>query len=86
LRRAGQEESARESTAREIEQLRRQLRRQHRRLYFAVAGSGLLIAGAVMLGMDVALYGEASWGRVLGWALAAMGGFMLLRGWPERIP
>ncbi|MEK9133390.1 MAG: ubiquinone biosynthesis regulatory protein kinase UbiB, partial [Pseudomonadota bacterium] len=42
LRRAGQEESARESTAREIEQLRRQLRRQHRRLYFAVAGSGLL--------------------------------------------
>ena len=86
LRRAGQEGSARESTAGEIEQLRRQLRRQHRRLYFAVAGSGLLIAGAVMLGMDVAFYGEASWGRVLGWALAAMGGFMLLRGWPEQIP
>ena len=86
LRRAGQEESARESTAREIEQLRRQLRRQHRRLYFAVAGSGLLIAGAVMLGMDVALYGEASWGRVLGWTLAAIGGFMLLRGWSEQIP
>ena len=86
LRRAGQEGSARESTAREIEQLRRQLRRQHRRLYFAVAGSGLLIAGAVILGMDVAPYGEALWGRVLGWALAAMGGFMLLRGWPEHIP
>ena len=85
LRRAGQEESARESTAREIEQLRRQLCRQHRRLYFAVAGSGLLIAGAVVLGMDVTLYGEALWGRVLGWALAALGGFMLLRGWPEQI-
>ncbi|MCR4331568.1 MAG: ubiquinone biosynthesis regulatory protein kinase UbiB [Sulfuricaulis sp.] len=86
LRRASQDESARESTAREIEQLRRQLRRQHRRLYFAVTGSGLLIAGAVMLGMDVAPYGEALWGRVLGWALVAMGGFMLLRGWPEQIP
>jgi ubiquinone biosynthesis protein len=86
LRRAGREESARESTAREIEQLRRQLRSQHRRLYFVAAGSGLLIAGAVMLGMDVTLYGEALWGRVLGWVLAALGGFMLLRGWPEHIP
>ena len=86
LRRAGREESARESTAREIEQLRRQLRRQHRRLYFAAAGSGLLIAGAVMLGMDVTLYGEALWGRLLGWSLAAMGGFLLLRGWPEQVP
>ena len=85
LRRAGREESARESTAREIEQLRRQLRRQHRRLYFAAAGSGLLIAGAVMLGMDVTLYGEALWGRVLGWSLTAIGGFMLLRGWPEQM-
>jgi len=85
LRRAGREESARESTAREIEQLRRQLRRQHRRLYFAAAGSGLLIAGALMLGMDVTLYGEALWGRVLGWALTAMGGFLLLRGWPEQV-
>jgi len=40
----------------------------------------------VMLGMDVALYGETSWGRVLGWTLAAIGGFMLLRGWSEQIP
>jgi ubiquinone biosynthesis protein len=86
LRRAGREESARESTAREIEQLRRQLRRQHRRLYFVAAGSGLLIAGTVMLGMDVTLYGEVLWGRVLGWVLAAMGGFLLLRGWPEQVP
>jgi ubiquinone biosynthesis protein len=86
LRRAGQGGSAEESRTREIEQLRRQLRRQHRRLYFAIAGSGLLIAGTVMLGMDVTLYGEVSWGRVLGWVLAAMGGFMLLRGWSEQIP
>jgi len=86
LRRAGREDSARESTAREIEQLRRQLRRQHRRLYFVAAGSGLLIAGTVMLGMDVTVYGEALWGRILGWSLAAMGGFMLLRGWPDQIP
>jgi len=39
-----------------------------------------------VLGMDVTLYGEALWGRVLGWSLAAMGGLMLLRGWPEQIP
>ena len=86
LRHTGQGVSAEESRAREIEPLRHQLRQHHRRLYFAIAGSGLLIAAAVILGLDVQLYGERISGRALGWALAATGGFMLLRGWPGRNP
>ena len=86
LRRAGQGESAQEARVREFEQLRRQMRQNHRRLYFAVAGSGLLIAGAVFLGMDVEIYSDWAWGRALGWLFAAAGGLMLLRGWPSQNP
>ncbi|MBI3777703.1 MAG: ubiquinone biosynthesis regulatory protein kinase UbiB [Gammaproteobacteria bacterium] len=86
LRRTRERGSAQESSAREIEQLRRQLRQQQRRLYFAVSGSGLLIGGALLLGLDMTHSGEPGWSNVAGWALAAMGVFMLLRGWPGRNP
>jgi len=83
LRRAGRDESAK-SRAREFEQLRRQLRQNHRRLYFAIAGSGLLIAGAVMLGAGVTIYGAWLGGRILSWILLATGAGMLLWSWPAR--
>lgn len=86
LRRAGQDETSQESRARELEQWRRQMRDNHRRLYFAIAGSGLLIAGAVILGVDVRVYGDWAWGHFLGWLLVAGGGFTLLRGWSDRNP
>ncbi len=86
LRRAGQTDAAQEAQTRELEELRRQLRHQQRRLYFAVAGSGLLIAGAVFLGMGMPVSGVWAWEQVAGWGLAATGVFLLLRGWPRRNP
>ena len=86
LRQTGLGQVTRESEARELEQLRRQLRHNHRRLYFAVAGSGLLIAGAVMLGLDVTIYGGWPWVRAPGWIFVALGGVLLLRGRPGRNP
>ncbi len=86
LRQMSLGQATRESEARELEQLRRQLRQNQRRLYFAVAGSGLLIAGAVMLGLDVTIYGGWPWVRAPGWILVALGGVMLLRGRPGRNP
>ncbi|MDO8703986.1 MAG: ubiquinone biosynthesis regulatory protein kinase UbiB [Sulfuricaulis sp.] len=84
LRRAGQGESAQEARTREFEQLRRHIRQNHRRLYFAITGSGLLIAGAVFLGLDLEIYRGWAAASVLGWILALAGGVMLLRGWPSR--
>jgi ubiquinone biosynthesis protein len=86
LRRAGQGESAREARAREFEQLRRHIRQNHRRLYFAITGSGLLIAGAVFLGLDLEIYRDWASVSVLGWILVLAGGVMLLRGRPSRNP
>jgi ubiquinone biosynthesis protein len=86
LRRAGETDAAQEAQTRELEELRRQLRHQQRRLYFAVAGSGLLIAGAVFLGMGMPVSGVWAWEQVAGWVLAAAGAFLLLFGWPRRNP
>ena len=84
LRRAGQPETARESWGRE--QQFRQARHSQRRLYFAIAGSGLLMAGALLLGTAIPTSGAWAWERVAGWAGAAAGVIMLWRGWPGRNP
>ncbi len=83
LRRAAPGETA-PGSRRELELLRRQLRHNHRQLYAAIAGSGLLLAGTVVLGMAVAAYG--AWGHVLGWVFVLAGGITLVRGWPGRNP
>ncbi len=84
LRRVAQGESVHASRVRELTELRRQMRQNHRRLYLAVTGSSLLIAGVLMLGLDVTLYGELERGRFIAWIFAAIGGFMLWRGRPVR--
>ncbi len=84
LRHFSESGAERESQSREIDELRRQVRHNQRRLYFAVAGSGLLIAGAVFLGMGMPISGVWAWEQVTGWAFAAAGLVLLLRGWPRR--
>lgn len=79
LRRSGRGEPVQESSQRETERLRVQLRQNQRRHYFAVTGSGLLIAGVLALDMDFLGMGGAP-----GWILASSGIFLLLRGWPGR--
>jgi ubiquinone biosynthesis protein len=79
LRRSGRGEPVQESNLRETERLRVQLRQNQRRQYFAVTGSGLLIAGVLALDMD--FFGISG---APGWILASFGVFLLLRGWPGR--
>ncbi|MBI5783305.1 MAG: ubiquinone biosynthesis regulatory protein kinase UbiB [Gammaproteobacteria bacterium] len=86
LLRTSQAETAQEARAQELEQRLRQLHRGHRRLYFAIAGSGLLIAGAVLLGINIFASDAWEWQRVTGSVLAVAGIFMLLRGWPGPNP
>ncbi|GMR03725.1 MAG: ubiquinone biosynthesis regulatory protein kinase UbiB [Gammaproteobacteria bacterium] len=82
LQKAQNSELTLEWKSKEFERIRKQIRRNHRRLYFTVTGSGLVISAAVVLGMDrFASSGEAviPW---LGWLLGALGLFLLIRAWP----
>jgi ubiquinone biosynthesis protein len=83
LRRISEIDPSREAQVRELEQQLIQMRQNQRRLYFAIAGSGLLITSALLLGMEIASTDMWTWKRVTGWALAALGAFILLRGWPR---
>ena len=82
LQKARDGELALEWKSKELERIRKQIRQNHRRLYFTITGSGLVISAAVVLGMDrFAPSGEAiiPW---LGWLLGALGLFLLIRAWP----
>jgi len=68
----------------ELKRLREQIQRNYRRLFFAVAGTGLVLAGAVTLGLSG--YLPAPWAVVpaLGWVLGGVGVVFLARAWPKR--
>jgi ubiquinone biosynthesis protein len=70
--------------SRELEGLRRQLRANHRRGYFAIAGATLLVSSAVAFGTSAAVGGGNV--PVFGWITAAAGVILLLRAWPGRNP
>lgn len=83
LRRISEIDTSREARVQDLEQRLRQMRQNQRRLYFAIAGSGLLITSALWLGMDIVSTDMWTWKRIAGWSLAAAGAFTLLRGWPR---
>jgi hypothetical protein len=62
--------------------LQAELREQHRRLFYAIAGSGLLISAAITLAAPAApgLLGVPA----LTWVLAGIGSALLLVAWPRR--
>lgn len=69
--------------SKELDRLREQIRRNHRRSYFAIAGSGFLISGALMVGFSgFSAGGSAGYSVLLGWILCAVGVISLARAWP----
>jgi ubiquinone biosynthesis protein len=68
----------------DLERLRVQLRASHRRLTLAVSGSGLLIAGVLLLSVPVSPAGGLALLQPLGWGLGGLGGFLLLRAWTRQ--
>jgi ubiquinone biosynthesis protein len=80
LERAARGEMSHESRGREFDRLRAQLRLNQRRLYRAIAGSGLTVSGAILLAVPAV--GPAITG--LGWGLGALGLLLLLAAWPRH--
>ncbi|MEK6550454.1 MAG: ubiquinone biosynthesis regulatory protein kinase UbiB [Pseudomonadota bacterium] len=80
LARVGRGELSTESRAHEFDRLRAQLRINQRRQYRAVAGSGLTVAGAILL----AVPGQAAVVTGAGWGLGALGLLLLLAAWPRH--
>jgi ubiquinone biosynthesis protein len=82
LRQAGSGELSLQWRSTELEQMRRDLQVQNRRLFLAVSGSGLLVSAAVMLALGGA--GLTHWANAAAWILAGTGLAMLLSAWPRR--
>ncbi len=80
LERARRGELSSESREREFDRLRAQLRVNQRRLYRAIAGSGMTVAGAILLAVPAA--GIIITG--LGWGLGTLGLVLLLAAWPQH--
>jgi ubiquinone biosynthesis protein len=68
----------------DFERLRAQLRANHRRLYLAVSGSGLIVAGTLLLSAPLSVAYGFSLIQPLGWGLASLGGLLLLRAWTRQ--
>lgn len=73
LKRAAEGDLSLEARSRDLMQLRLQLKENHRRTYLAIAGSALLIAGAVVVGAVDLSELPAIWG----WTLGIGGAFLL---------
>ncbi|OGI38290.1 MAG: ubiquinone biosynthesis regulatory protein kinase UbiB [Candidatus Muproteobacteria bacterium RBG_16_62_13] len=80
LERARRGELSSESRGREFDRLRAQLRVNQRRLYRAIAGSGMTVAGAILLAVPAA--GTIIAG--LGWGMGVLGLILLLAAWPRH--
>ena len=72
-----------EMSPRELREIRREIRRSGRRTVLAISGAALVIAAAVIYGLDG--FTPLMWGRVPAatWLLGAMGAAMLLGAWPR---
>jgi hypothetical protein len=84
LRKAGNGELSLHWRSVELDQLRHELRAQHRRLRLAVTGGGLLISAAVL--QAAGGVGSAAWINPATLLLAIAGLGLLLSAWSRRQP
>ena len=82
LRQAGRGELSLQWRSAELEQMRRDLQVQSRRLLLSVSGSGLLISAAVILALGGT--GLTRWASAAAWIFAGTGLVLLLSAWPRR--
>ena len=68
----------------ELQHLRTQIRTNHRRLFFAIIGSGLIFSSAVTLGVKTYALPGLAVIPVLGWLLAGIGIIFVYCAWPRR--
>jgi ubiquinone biosynthesis protein len=70
--------------SKELAQLRRQIRINYQRMFFAIVGSGLIVSSVVALGIKA--YAPLDWaaGPLISWGLAGLGVICLLRAWPRE--
>lgn len=84
LRRAREGDLALERKSKELAQLRHQIRRNYRGIYFAIAGSGFVIAASVLLILNGTPVDNWTLRPVLGSILGGLGLVFLGFAWPDR--
>ncbi len=71
-----------EWTSEEIRKLRQELHNQHRRSFAAMVGTGLIIAAAIVFGLDGHAPAMISGAPVLSWVFGLLGVSLLIWAWP----
>jgi ubiquinone biosynthesis protein len=83
LKRARNGELALEWRSRELHQLRTQMRNQYRKLYFTVAGAGLLLGAVILARFGSAFLSEQGTAMAAG-SVAVAGLWLVFRSWPGK--
>jgi ubiquinone biosynthesis protein len=72
------------SNSEELQKIRQEIRRANSRTFFAILGGSLVVSAALLLGLDGYAPRMAYGAPVLSWALAILGGVILLGNWPDN--
>ena len=81
LQQVNESQARLERASRDLEALRRQVRRNNQRTVLAVVGTGLVVSAAVVYGLDGYSPLMLGGAPIISWALALVGTWMLLRTW-----
>jgi len=83
LRRLRDDDLVVKTQSREVEQLRRQLKSSHRRLFFGIVGCTALLSAAIIAALDGRAPTIIYDGPLISWMLAALGLTILIFIWPS---
>ncbi|HEC13752.1 MAG TPA: ubiquinone biosynthesis regulatory protein kinase UbiB [Acidiferrobacteraceae bacterium] len=84
LRRANSGEMSMTWRAEALEKMREETKRSYRRLYFAISGSALVVAGTVIAGLGQPMIWPFLGVSALAWGLGGLGLGLVLGGWPRK--